>query len=48
MPTIRGVDNEIQATRRQDIEKTKDDTKFEMSVHKPSTFGTQSEPTPEA
>lgn len=47
VPLIRGIDNEVRATHRQDIEKSKDDSKFEMWVNKPPAYQTQSAPAPD-
>lgn len=43
---IRGVENKIWATKMQDIERMKDDTKFEMPIHKPLAFQIQTNPVP--
>ncbi|KAF3652197.1 hypothetical protein FXO38_16233 [Capsicum annuum] len=48
VPIIRGVDNEIWASRKQDIERTQHESKFDMRVHKPPVYETQTVPTPEA
>ena len=47
MPLISEVDNEVQATYKQDIEKLKDKLKFEIHVTKPSAYQPQSAPVPE-
>lgn len=46
VPFIRGIDNEVQATHRQDIEKMKDDIKYEIQVNKPLAYQMQSAPAP--
>lgn len=39
VPIISGVDNKVGEMKKQDIEKTRDETKFEMRVHKLESFG---------
>lgn len=48
VPIIKRMDNEIQTFRRQDIKRSKDDSKFEMRVHKLPVYETHNTPTPEA
>lgn len=44
---ISGVGNEVRASKRQDIERTRDATKFEIMIHKPQSFSPKSHTTPE-
>lgn len=48
MPLISGVDNEVQATHKQDIEKSKDESKFKICATKPPAYQSQSVPVPKA
>ncbi|KAF3650898.1 hypothetical protein FXO37_18256 [Capsicum annuum] len=48
VPLISGVNNEIQATHKQDIEKMKDVLKLDMRVNRPPAQQTQSVPVPKS
>lgn len=40
VPIIRGVDNKVLTFRMEDIKCTKNDSKFEIQVHKPPVYET--------